>query len=206
MSGKGPNYSEEDIRILEHFSEGRVDEGMRLLLSEYSGLITSITHWPRWTFNPSTREELIQDIASAVGRALPNFSRNATLKTFITRIGANRCVSRVRTWARTEAHELLYTDMSTGDDEKREVELAVDDTFDPRKEVLRNEARRLARQLLNSLGPKCREVLTLRYMEDLSYREIAERLDVTVNEVGKRIYYCKEEAFNRGRSFDLTGE
>ncbi len=47
--------------------------------------------------------------------------------------------------------------------------------------------------LINQLSPLYREVLAAKYLEDLSYEEIAVRLGITVNNVRVRCCRAKQE-------------
>ncbi|KWH13473.1 RNA polymerase subunit sigma [Burkholderia territorii] len=85
---------------------------------------------------------------------------------------------------RTHAHEVALPD--TLDDAE-----APDDwqpaTEDPLAQLLRGENVRLVNAALAKLPPEYREVLVLREMEDLSYREIATIADVPVGTVMSRL-------------------
>lgn len=56
------------------------------------------------------------------------------------------------------------------------------------------ERMELARRALDSLSPVHREVLTLRFLEDLSLEEIAETLRCKRGTVKSRLHYAKLEA------------
>ena len=60
-------------------------------------------------------------------------------------------------------------------------------TDDPLAHLLRGENVRLVNEALAKLAPEYREVLVLREMEDLSYREIAAIADVPVGTVMSRL-------------------
>ena len=52
---------------------------------------------------PALREELLQDIAFALWRALPSFRHEASEKTFVMRIATNRCLNALRDSGRRRA-------------------------------------------------------------------------------------------------------
>lgn len=57
----------------------------------------------------------------------------------------------------------------------------------PGTELLADERQRIVRRAIESLPQHYREVLVLRHLEELSYREIAERLEVPVDTVETRL-------------------
>lgn len=54
-------------------------------------------------------------------------------------------------------------------------------------EIIRDERNRLIQEAINRLPPQCRTAFTLRVFHQCSYREIAERLGITVKTVEKHI-------------------
>jgi len=57
----------------------------------------------------------------------------------------------------------------------------------------RGDVSRYVRDALESLGEKHREVLVLRHFEDLSYKEIAERLDIPEGTVMSRLWHARRK-------------
>jgi RNA polymerase sigma factor (sigma-70 family) len=202
---KKPNLSKADEEILRLFRDGDHNPATELLIAHYGSYIVSIPRWPRWNFDAMTQEELASEITAAVAKALPTFTTNAKLKTFINGVGHKKCVSRIREWARKGAHLILIDDYSEEESDRLSATPA-DDAFNPWKLVVDNERAGLVHQLLGMIGEKCRNILKMRFIRDMSYREISEELDTTTNEIGKRIYYCKEEAFGMAKKMRLQEE
>ncbi|MDF0501473.1 RNA polymerase sigma factor, partial [Burkholderia cenocepacia] len=85
---------------------------------------------------------------------------------------------------RTKAHEVALPDTLDDADVPDDWQPA---TEDPLAHLLRGENVRLVNAALAKLPPEYREVLVLREMEDLSYREIAAIVDVPVGTVMSRL-------------------
>ncbi|AFQ47974.1 RNA polymerase sigma factor [Burkholderia cepacia] len=85
---------------------------------------------------------------------------------------------------RTHAHEVALPDTLDDTDVPDDWQPA---TEDPLAQLLRGESVRLVNAALAKLPPEYREVLVLREMEDLSYREIAAIADVPVGTVMSRL-------------------
>ncbi|WP_269504261.1 RNA polymerase sigma factor [Burkholderia sp. IMCC1007] len=85
---------------------------------------------------------------------------------------------------RTHAHEVALPDTLDDTDVPDDWQPA---TEDPLAELLRGENVRRVNAALAQLPPEYREVLVLREMEDLSYREIAAIADVPVGTVMSRL-------------------
>jgi RNA polymerase sigma-70 factor (ECF subfamily) len=125
------------------------------------------------------RDDLVQEIAAAIWKALPSLQDPAKLKPFVFRIAHNRAVSHVaRQAARPRSAEL--------DESLR------DGSADPEAQLVESERTRRLVEAVRGLTLPYRQVITL-LLEDLSYEEIAEALGLTVNNVGVRINRAKAQ-------------
>ncbi len=84
-----------------------------------------------------------------------------------------------------------------------------DDFFDrltdyanPEEDLLNDELKRFVRRFVDSLPDKLRVVIILREVEDMSYEEIAEILNIPVGTVRSRLFnarqYIKQRLINQG--------
>lgn len=139
-------------------------------------------------------EDLVQEVFLRVHRNLPKFEGNAKFSTWVYRIAHNASIDLLRKRKRTEA-----SDFDDFVDENRET--AFDDMhlsqplgFDPRQELARKEYRVGIAKAFESLSPAHREVLILREVENLSYQEIAESLDIKIGTVMSRLHHARINA------------
>jgi RNA polymerase sigma-70 factor, ECF subfamily len=115
-------------------------------------------------------DEAVQETLLRAHRAMPTFRGEGTIKAWLCGIARHVCAHVLET--RRRGRELLELVPTEG--EAREV-------F-----ALRQDARRL-RDALGKLKPSEREALVLRYVADLSHREIAEACAIDEAAARKRI-------------------
>lgn len=128
-------------------------------------------------------EDLTQEIFVKLFRALPTYDRRASFETWLTRVSRNLCIDHYR---RRRREEERFTDEIDPDAlELEELVSRPDATLEQREEVA------IVRQALAKLPPTYREAVTLRDIHELSYEQIAERLQLAEGTVKSRI--------NRGR-------
>jgi len=128
-------------------------------------------------------EDLTQEIFVKVFRALPTFDRRASFETWLTKVSRNLCIDRYR---RRRREEERFTDEVDPDTiQIDELVSRPDATLEQRDEIA------MVRRALAKLDPTYREAVALRDVHDLSYEEIARRLQLPEGTVKSRI--------NRGR-------
>ena len=71
------------------------------------------------------------------------------------------------------------------------VELSMPSALQPEQAVIREQNADAVQQMLNSLHPSYRTPLVLRYWYDMSYREIAETMNVTESTIKTRLHRAR---------------
>lgn len=129
--------------------------------------------------NAYDADEAAQEAFVAAWRALPNFRGDAKFSTWLYRLTTNAAIDVMR---REKRHQTM------GDGEM--IDLA-DDADSPQETVERTEQQEAVQKALATLSEEYREVLLLRYMEELDYAEIAEVLQLPSGTVKSRINRAK---------------
>jgi RNA polymerase sigma factor (sigma-70 family) len=132
---------------------------------------------------PAIQDELFQEIALNVWRALPKFRHDSAVKTFIARIAHNVLATHVAKAVRTVKADHDLSDVS----QDAEQDLKQPTPFQSLDQKQRQQ--RLA-QAIRQLKLDQQQVITLA-LEGMSYQEIAEVLSITTNLVGVRLQRAK---------------
>ncbi len=66
---------------------------LKQVLAEFGPMLSRLS--TSYEADPALREDLLQDIAFSIWKALPSFRRTASLKTFVARVAHNRAVDHV---------------------------------------------------------------------------------------------------------------
>ena len=159
----------------------------------------------RWLGHEQVAAEVAQDVFVSAFRALGRFRGDSKLSTWLYRIAINHCKNRKMYQRRrhTEKHESL--DKPLGDEEdSRRRELPSDGPL-PDSGIHRSEAQHLLQQALEKLDEEQRFIIVLRDMEDRSYEEIAELLNLPRGTVKSRLHRARSQ-LARHLSRNLTVE
>ena len=132
---------------------------------------------------PAIQDELFQEIALNIWRALPSFRADASVKTFVARIAHNVLATHVAKSVRT---------IKTESDEQHSLKEQEVDTQQATPYQALDQQQRQQRLLsaIRRLTLEQQQVITLA-LEGMSYQEIAEVLAITTNLVGVRLQRAK---------------
>ena len=145
-----------------------------------SGFVYSIAC--RITGNVHSAQDVTQEVFLKVYKNLNRFRFRSSFKTWIYRITVNSALNSCRRISKRLSKEVEYNDA-----------LNVTDSRDsPRETVERGDNEELLKSMLSVLNPDQRACIVLRGIDGLSYREIAEVLNVNINTVRSRIKRARE--------------
>lgn len=126
-------------------------------------------------------DDVTQEAFLRAYQALSSFDLQRPFGPWICRIAANLAVNHVRS---PQARE---QELPEGHQETASL------ASDPLRDVLEGEAQRVFQDALQSLPAEQRAVLVLRVVEDFSYREIADALELEMGTVMSRLARAREK-------------
>ena len=138
----------------------------------------------KFTGRHGDAEDLTQEIFLRLFRILDRFRRDADFGTWLTSVARNHCIDHYRSTKRER--ELMVRDMAGFDTTPAR-------SGNPHRAVEDRDRRGFVRQGLERLPPKLREAVILRDLMELSYQEMAERLELPEGTVKSRINRGREE-------------
>ena len=100
---------------------------------------------------------------------------------------------------------LSVSDDESGEDEVKEKDIA-DYDGEPSEQIIREEKIKKIREIINSLPDDLREVIVLRDLQNLSYTQIADMLDVEIGTVKSRLNRAREKLKNNIIKNNKNGE
>jgi RNA polymerase sigma-70 factor (ECF subfamily) len=164
------NPPDEDAQLIRRSLSGDRD-AFRGLYERYKDRVFSTVH--RIVGNQEEAVDVTQDVFIKVYRDLSTFEFKSKFSTWLYRIAVNFSINKVNEHERHgRAHRRLAYD-------NRPLE----------KPDLPSERIRAS---IEDLNPKLKMVVVLRYLQDLSYEEIAEVLDLSIGTVKSRLHLAHE--------------
>jgi RNA polymerase sigma factor (sigma-70 family) len=131
-----------------------------------------------YTNTTSDRDDLVQDVAIALWKALPKFRGECSERTFLFRVAHNRAIDYLR------QHRTITAPI----DEDSPLR---DSRPNPEADFAQEQQGERLRQAIHRLPLPYRQVITLA-LEEMSYSEIAQVLGVTETNVGVRLNRARQ--------------
>jgi RNA polymerase sigma-70 factor (ECF subfamily) len=136
--------------------------------------------------NTADAEDAAQDVFLKAYQALPKFQPEASLYTWLYRIATNTCID----YKKKPIFESLFGDSGEGE---RLVHDRATDAPSPEKLYQSKQIDKALQESLGKLSPKLRAIIILKEIEELSYEEIADALEISMGTVKSRIARAREE-------------
>lgn len=140
--------------------------------------------------------DLTQEVFLNCFRKIGSFKGDSALSTWLYRITVNTAKNRWKYQQSRGFNKTHSLDAPLPADDEERVKQFPDPQPTPRKVASDREAMAFLESHLNALNEEHREVLVLRYIEELSYEEIADILRLSLGTVKSRIHRARNELRN----------
>ncbi|MFH0880081.1 MAG: sigma-70 family RNA polymerase sigma factor [Lentisphaerota bacterium] len=161
----------------------------------YDSVIRMVCSWARWHFTPQVREDICQSIKADMPRALRGFTGKSTLGEYIKRISTYQCIDEVRRQVKNRQLFVDVESLKAPDDDRSPLDqiLKTGDAFDPVQAVIWTERGAALKGLLDKLDERCSKVIKPYHLQGFSYKELAKKLDIPLNNLCSRLARCHEK-------------
>jgi RNA polymerase sigma-70 factor (ECF subfamily) len=182
----------EEAAIVAELKAGS-EEAYAWLIGEFQRPVYGLVY--RVVSDPADAADTVQDVFLKVFRGMKHFHGESSLKTWIYRIALHEAANRKRWWFRHKAHETsiepVESDGLSGGDgllQNSAMQNALTDGHDsPFDSVAHHEVQQRVDEELRQVAEPFRTALILRDLEDMSYEEIAEVLQISLGTVKSRL-------------------
>jgi RNA polymerase sigma-70 factor (ECF subfamily) len=168
---------EKEKKQVEISNELSREERLEWLMNEYGKNVT------RLAFTYTKQKQLSEDIAQEVFikcyEHLDNFRNESSYKTWVYRITVNLCKDKLKGWAYRNIILTEFLSKTKGSNKSPELEL------------IGLEDKQLLSKKILSLPVKYREVIILYYYEEMSYGQISDLLNLSLQTIKSRLHRAR---------------
>lgn len=134
--------------------------------------------------DPVVAEDLTIEAFTKAFRNLSRFSPDFAFSTWLYKIANNNCID----YLRKQKNDPCARDKSNSQNQQSEM---IDQAFDPEENFIREQRQRILRDTVDKLNPRYRQLIRLRYFEELSYEEISVALSLPLGTVKAGIFRAR---------------
>jgi RNA polymerase sigma-70 factor, ECF subfamily len=184
--------SQEEAAIVAELKAGS-EAAYAWLIGEFQQPVYGLVY--RVVNDPADAADTTQEVFLKVFRGMKHFHGESSLKTWIYRIALHEAANRRRWWFRHKAKETSIepAESETPGGSEHEVQMALTDHGDsPFENVAHHEVQHRVDEELRKVAEPYRTTLILRDLEEMSYEEIAEVLEISLGTVKSRLTRGRE--------------
>jgi RNA polymerase sigma-70 factor (ECF subfamily) len=156
-------------------------EAFSVLIKRYSKQIYSLTY--RLTNDPEDARDLAQEAFIHIYKVLDKYDQKRSFFSWMYKVSSNVCYNNLR---RNKSKKEVSLDKII-----EFTPLVARGEVQPEERYVRIETQALVRKAVAELPEIYRMPLVLRYLEDLTYRQIAEVMDLPLTTIETRLYRGK---------------
>jgi len=171
----------EDVEIIEEILKGDIN-AFEILINKYNKKVFG--YIAKSVGDKHIAEELTQEVFLKIYRNLNRFDKNLSFSVWLFTIARNTTID----YFKSSNSQYTYA-LNEGLDSNR-----INNTSQNPVEIIeKKENREILDRMVNSLPSKYKELIVLKYFEELSYCEISKRLDIPINKVKWRLYEARKK-------------
>jgi RNA polymerase sigma-70 factor (ECF subfamily) len=177
--------SREDAALIERAAGGD-EQAFRLIVEKYSRALRF--HITRMVRDKEIIDDLIQEIFLKAFSNLGSYNTSFAFSTWLYRIATNHTIDHLR---KKKLKTLSIDEPVQSKDGEMQIEIA-DNSTRADELILNKQRDKIILDALETLPSKYRMVIEMRHMEEKSYQEISEELDLPLGTVKAHIFRARE--------------
>ena len=192
----------DEERLIKRAQDGD-SKAFEILIETHFKKIYNIAY--RIAGNPDDASDMTQEVMIKLFRNINSFGGNSKFSTWVYRVATNTCLDELKKLRRHSTYS-INSEINTGDGEF--LYEAEDTSPTPDLEVERSELADMVAKAITALNPEHRAIITLRDIQEFSYEEIANILNISEGTVKSRISRARmqlkkilERDFNFGGTY-----
>jgi RNA polymerase sigma-70 factor, ECF subfamily len=175
------------------------EEAYVWLIGEFQQPIYSLVY--RLVSDPADAADTTQEVFLKVFRGIKHFHGESSLKTWIYRIALHEASNRRRWWFRHKSREASLEPAGSSNGENPANDWLADKRESPFQHVAQAEVRARVEAELRAVSEPYRTTVVLRDLEEMSYEEIAEIMQVSLGTVKSRLTRGRQALRQRLKSY-----
>lgn len=147
----------------------------------------------KMTNNPTEADDLTMEAFGKAFASLHLYTPTHAFSTWLFSIATNNCVDFIR----KKRLQTIYLDDIRTKSEGEVYEYPIPSEGDnPEENIIHEQRVQILREVVRQLKPRYRKLVEMRYFEEMSYEEIAEKLDMPLGTVKVQLFRARDLLYN----------
>ena len=143
--------------------------------------------------NKDDADDLTIEAFGKAFKRLSQYTPNFAFSTWLFKIATNNCIDFIR----KKKSNTLSLDLTYKNEEGGEMKVDLkSSSLDPEEKMVKKQKIKLMHEVVNKLKPRYKQLVQMRYFEELSYEEIAEKTQLPLGTVKAQLFRAREFLFN----------
>ena len=190
LNSKFSSRAQEDLELVAKAKEGDQNAFGKLMARYRDSIFFMVL---KMVHNRDDADDLTIEAFGKAFNNIGNYSADFAFSTWLFKIATNNSIDFIR------KKRLLTTSLdqtSTTEDGETSPIAVRDHTPNPEQSIIKEQRAEKIRAAIEQLSPKYRSLIELRYLDELSYEEIAEKLDIPLGTVKAQLFRAKDMLYN----------
>ncbi len=145
----------------------------------------------KMTGNPQDAEDLCIETFGKAFTNIHQYNEKYAFSTWLFKIATNNCIDFIRKQKKNVLNQEANEDLEEPEDKFH----FVAEMMNPEETFIRSQKLELMRQVVETLKPRYRTLIAMRYFEEQSYEEISVALDLPLGTVKAQLFRAREFLF-----------
>lgn len=185
-----PNLSVKAVHDY-HLIRSALDKGDQKAYAELMGRYRDSVYFMllKMVNNKDDADDLTIEAFGKAFKRLSQYTPNYAFSTWLFKIASNNCIDFIRRKKMTT----FSIDRTFENDEGGEMSMDIKaEGLNPEENMVKKQKVKHMHELVKKLKPRYRILVEMRYFEELSYEEIAEKLDLPLGTVKAQLFRARE--------------
>jgi len=185
-----PNLSVKAVHDY-HLIRSALDKGDQKAYAELMGRYRDSVYFMllKMVNNKDDADDLTIEAFGKAFKRLSQYTPNYAFSTWLFKIASNNCIDFIRRKKMTT----FSIDRTFENDEGGEMSMDIKaEGLNPEENMVKKQKVKHMREVVEKLKPRYRILVEMRYFDELSYEEIAEKLDLPLGTVKAQLFRARE--------------
>lgn len=179
--------AKDDLELVRRAVESNDQQAYAELLSRYRESIFHVIL--KMVNDRDDADDLTIETFAKAFRSLPAFRPDFAFSTWLFKIATNAGIDHIR----KKKLSTFSIDKTIKESDGDEYQVTVaDNSMDPEEELISGQKALMLRSFVDSLKPRYKRLIELRYYEQLSYEEISDKLEMPLGTVKAQLFRARD--------------